>query len=339
MADDVVEHPGRREQQPPGERERAARRARAPARALVAHGELRRRRRRAPAPGARSRPRARRAPSAGTSARAPPRRRRGRVRAARARRRSSRRSRAPPSTRRSADCLAAVPRDARPRESERLGLLARQRTLEPRRERLERVVDRARRPRARGTTSSGPTPGTSTSRRRRARDERRSRTFTAPLRSSTVRSPSTPGRLCAVHVEQITEPLAYHGEGPCWLAASGEVAWVDMLAGRILATSLASGTTRVIDVPGPVAAIVRPRAARRSRRGRRDGRRGCSTRHDAPTLLCEVEHGAERAPERGRVRRAGALLVREHALRVHPRGRDALPRRGRRQRRGGARRT
>ena len=76
-----------------------------------------------------------------------------------------------------------------------------------------------------------------------------------------MRSPSTPGRLCGVRAEQITEPLALHGEGPCWLARSGEVAWVDMLAGRVLATSLAGGVTRVIDIPGPVAAIVRPRAA------------------------------------------------------------------------------
>ena len=56
-----------------------------------------------------------------------------------------------------------------------------------------------------------------------------------------MRSPSTAGRLCAVRAEQITEPLALHGEGPCWLARSGELAWVDMLAGRVLATSLARG--------------------------------------------------------------------------------------------------
>ena len=91
-------------------------------------------------------------------------------------------------------------------------------------------------------------------------------------------------------VEQITEPLAYHGEGPCWLEASGEVAWVDMLAGRILATSLAHGTTRVIDVPGPVAAIVRPRT-----RGGLvvAGETGVWVldEADSPTLLCEVEHG------------------------------------------------
>ncbi len=76
-----------------------------------------------------------------------------------------------------------------------------------------------------------------------------------------MRSPSTAGTLRVVQAEQITEPLADHGEGPCWLARSGELAWVDMLAGRVLATSLATATTQVIDIPGPVAAIVRPRTA------------------------------------------------------------------------------
>jgi sugar lactone lactonase YvrE len=102
-----------------------------------------------------------------------------------------------------------------------------------------------------------------------------------------VRSPSTAGRLCAVRAEQITEPLALHGEGPCWLARTGELAWVDMLAGRVLATSLARGTTQSIEIPSPVAAIVRPRAA---------GGIVVTTEtgvvlldeYDAPTPLCEI---------------------------------------------------
>jgi sugar lactone lactonase YvrE len=93
-----------------------------------------------------------------------------------------------------------------------------------------------------------------------------------------------------VQTEQITEPLALHGEGPCWLERSGEVAWVDMLAGRVLATALATGVTRVIDVPSPVAAIVRPRA---------DGGLVVATEtgivlldeHDEPSLLCEILDG------------------------------------------------
>ena len=123
-----------------------------------------------------------------------------------------------------------------------------------------------------GTTSSGPPPGTSTSRTRRARDERRTRTFTAPLRSSTVRSALHARQTMRVRAEQITEPLANHGEGPCWLASSGEVAWVDMLAGRVLVTVAGHGTTREIDIPSRVAAIVRPRAGGRPGRRERDGR-------------------------------------------------------------------
>jgi sugar lactone lactonase YvrE len=64
-----------------------------------------------------------------------------------------------------------------------------------------------------------------------------------------------------VHADQFTEPLALHGEGPCWLARSGEVAWVDMLAGRVLVTALAGGATRAIAIPSRVAAMVRPRAS------------------------------------------------------------------------------
>jgi sugar lactone lactonase YvrE len=90
-----------------------------------------------------------------------------------------------------------------------------------------------------------------------------------------------------VRAEQITEPLALHGEGPCWLARSGELAWVDMLAGRVLATSPAQKTTRVIDIPSTVATIVRPRAA---------GGLVVATEtgvvlldeSDEPTFLCEV---------------------------------------------------
>ena len=102
-----------------------------------------------------------------------------------------------------------------------------------------------------------------------------------------MRSPSTAGRLCVVQAEQITEPLALHGEGPCWLARSGELAWVDMLAGRVLATSLASGTTRAIDIPGPVAAIVRPRAAAGSWSPPRPGV-VLLDENDEATILCEV---------------------------------------------------
>ena len=260
VADDVVQHPGAARAGGATENESvAARRARAPARALVAHRE---RLGSTPSAGAwrsieASSAAARRAPvpalerlaapgaigcaqleRAGAPAGARALRRR-RCAAEPPRRRATPRPAAP--VRATAGCWRASARSSHGASVSSAPSIA---------------VSRARA----GTTSSGPTPGTSTSRTRRARDERRTRTFTAPLRRSTVRSPSTPGRLCAVRAEQITEPLALHGEGPCWLARSGEVAWVDMLAGRVLATSLAGGTTRVIDIPGPVAAMVRPRA-------------------------------------------------------------------------------
>ena len=105
-----------------------------------------------------------------------------------------------------------------------------------------------------------------------------------------MRSPSTSGRLRAVQAEQITAPLAEHGEGPCWLAGSDGLAWVDMLAGRVLVTSPASGETRAIGIPSPVAAIVRPRAT---------GGLVVATEtgvvlldeHEQPSPLCEILDG------------------------------------------------
>ena len=90
-----------------------------------------------------------------------------------------------------------------------------------------------------------------------------------------------------MQAEQITEPLAVHGEGPCWLARSGEVAWVDMLAGRVLATSLATSVTQVIDIPGPVAAIVRPRTAGGIVVATETGVILLDA-YDSPTPLCEI---------------------------------------------------
>lgn len=59
--------------------------------------------------------------------------------------------------------------------------------------------------------------------------------------------------------EQLTEPVAYHGEGPVWSDAWGGLRWLDMLAGDVL--SLAPDGTvarRHIDT---VVAAVRPRRA------------------------------------------------------------------------------
>ncbi len=71
-----------------------------------------------------------------------------------------------------------------------------------------------------------------------------------------------------MRAEQVTDPIAYHGEGPVWaehwgtaasgLAAGGGLRWVDMLAGDVLSLR-ADGAVERTHV-GDVAAAVRPRA-------------------------------------------------------------------------------
>ena len=57
--------------------------------------------------------------------------------------------------------------------------------------------------------------------------------------------------------EQITGPVAYHGEGPAWSAGWGGLRWVDLLAGDVLSLG-ADGVVgrRHVD---EVVAVVRPR--------------------------------------------------------------------------------
>lgn len=58
--------------------------------------------------------------------------------------------------------------------------------------------------------------------------------------------------------EQITDPVAYHGEGPCWHPSWGGLRWVDMLAGDLL-TLNGDGDVDRLHV-GKIAAFVRPRS-------------------------------------------------------------------------------
>ena len=60
-----------------------------------------------------------------------------------------------------------------------------------------------------------------------------------------------------MRVEQVTGPVAYHGEGPVWSERWGGLRWVDMLAGDIL--SLTNDGTIDRRHVGSVAAAVRPR--------------------------------------------------------------------------------
>lgn len=60
-----------------------------------------------------------------------------------------------------------------------------------------------------------------------------------------------------MRAEQLTDPVAYHGEGPVWWEGWGGLRWVDMLAGDIL--SLASNGSVERKHVGTVAAALRPR--------------------------------------------------------------------------------
>ncbi|MBG6237341.1 sugar lactone lactonase YvrE [Mycetocola sp. CAN_C7] len=60
-----------------------------------------------------------------------------------------------------------------------------------------------------------------------------------------------------MRAEQLTDPVAYHAEGPVWSPGWGGLRWVDMLAGDILSLT-ESGTINRRHV-GAIAAAVRPR--------------------------------------------------------------------------------
>ena len=62
-----------------------------------------------------------------------------------------------------------------------------------------------------------------------------------------------------VKAVQLTDPLAFHGEGPSWSDSWGGLRWVDMLAGDVL-TLAADGAVRRQHV-GTIAAMIRPRTA------------------------------------------------------------------------------
>jgi sugar lactone lactonase YvrE len=60
-----------------------------------------------------------------------------------------------------------------------------------------------------------------------------------------------------MRAEQVTDPVAYHGEGPVWSERWGGLRWVDMLAGDVLSLA-ADGTINRRHVDS-VAAAIRPR--------------------------------------------------------------------------------
>ena len=60
-----------------------------------------------------------------------------------------------------------------------------------------------------------------------------------------------------MRVEQVTDPVVYHGEGPVWHPGWGGLRFVDMLAGDIMSLALDGSLER--RHVGSVAAAVRPR--------------------------------------------------------------------------------
>lgn len=60
-----------------------------------------------------------------------------------------------------------------------------------------------------------------------------------------------------MRAEQLTDPVAYHAEGPVWSERWGGLRWVDMLAGDVL--SLRDDESIERRHVGAVAAVVRPR--------------------------------------------------------------------------------
>ncbi len=56
---------------------------------------------------------------------------------------------------------------------------------------------------------------------------------------------------------QATDPVAYHGEGPCWSLAWGGLRWVDMFAGDVLALGDSGDVSR--HHVGELVAAIRPR--------------------------------------------------------------------------------
>ena len=61
-----------------------------------------------------------------------------------------------------------------------------------------------------------------------------------------------------MRAEQLTDPVAYHGEGPVWSHRWGGLRWVDMLAGDVLSLA-ADGSVARRHIGGVVAAL-RPRS-------------------------------------------------------------------------------
>lgn len=89
-----------------------------------------------------------------------------------------------------------------------------------------------------------------------------------------------------MRADQLTDPIAYHGEGPVWDHFASRLLWVDMLAGDVMATAPDGSATDRHHV-GDVAACVVPRH-----------RGGFAVATERGFVLCDESGGViERLPD------------------------------------------
>jgi sugar lactone lactonase YvrE len=108
-----------------------------------------------------------------------------------------------------------------------------------------------------------------------------------------------------VKAEQLTAPVTWHGEGPCWDPVGRRMLVVDMLAGAVVDLSSLTAPDRYA-VGSPVAAVVRPRAG--------------------GGFIVATEHGFSLFDEGFRLQRELAQVLDDPAIRLNEGGCDAAGR-------------
>ena len=101
-------------------------------------------------------------------------------------------------------------------------------------------------------------------------------------------------------VEQLTEPVAFHGEGPVWCDAWAQLRYVDMLAGDVHRVDVASGSVARWHIADVVAAF-RPRVG--------------------GGMVAAVERGFALVDDNGAVRELGAIWT-DASIRMNEGGCD-----------------
>lgn len=109
-------------------------------------------------------------------------------------------------------------------------------------------------------------------------------------------------------LEQITDSVAFHAEGPVWHESWGGLRFVDMLAGDLLTLSSAGEVSR-LHVGSPIAAFVRPRTNGGYVVGTERGIALADSPFSAPTPLPEMWSDPNVRMNEGAVDPQGRLLA------------------------------